>query len=1164
MAGVTQLVSSVSGGDQKAFGAASVENSALGASPPSIVSWHIGAARTADPSRSGWLLNLALAPHDSDPGLLHFTPGLRPITSVGGLDSAGIGSHAAGNTADAIAPGGIPPEGFAPTLVARPGAILSLNLSAAPRNTVALQMSWGSDLLTSAGGSDTQAFGLLDIDTHLSANPVGFDAQDFGFGRVFSGAAGNLSFNFDSVWPRQEVAISFTFGGPLLLMQAGADSAQFGLPELVLPDAAHPPGTDALNVGLARVYNASLVGGNIVLNLTEVKTQSGANVAMTFGEAGNKNVKPQGWDSAHLGDASLVDNKRVNPPSVTPNVIGSHDVSHFIREVVPSPLISLRVGVGVEVENLSKGILGITIGSQLRMEPADTANDRMTVTNRTRYVSAGSSAPRNGYGVPRVEHDARYLHGAGAVMATGYGGHWASHSPRSVIAGGIWPPEPIHNHIVGFQREVEPRGWDSQAFGTRIKPDPQSAYPAGFSGAPGSPAVWNWDTHIRLAHQAPHTQFGAWEVWNLRQIIVPFFEENKEYWSTVSPKNAIVNRNRVLGAVGTRMDKFGYTDIRLGARVLHPSGLDTFDTAKWYEPMTMAAYRIRAVLFSGWDSFTTSRYHGAINAARSLRPGGWGAMALGGHKVWKPDRTFYQISAGDQQGIGRAFIADAVREITLERHHAIPLPYQSTPQVALWSRYVSVGGMESLKISTPGVREQRNILKTTWGYDPIHWHGYPTIRNLTPELRSWPFDASQFGQQMIRTQWRTLEAEGSRMDQHGKSTIRDRRTWTTPTGIAPIVVMPGPQVFTFGGAPKKQFIEVPNWWMSEIQRAQQVPKPSLNWRTLEPEGFDSSQVGSQHDVWAGGIEVGAGIYELTVGEPDVSLSIRTLAPKSIAVEPEYTRHDKPRLTPHTIYSVVEAPQQAKTNHPVANLHYVNSFSTPGNPKIDLRNRRIVIGDIYGGIGAPALGQPDIYLRVRRVLPSSLKPMRMGVLVVGPSDQEVEQYGGASGAAVGAPTIVRPPYTGPRTITAHGSDFSSFAKTSRVSNWIQERPLQGFDALKFGESKEPDTQYMWQTLHVGPPEHPPMQGFDSMKIGGGWISHWVREVQPEGADAFLCEYDPLKFKERMRVWRIEEEPEAIRVSVPGIDVSDRGMPDVRPTVHRILPDGNAEQYRKGAP
>jgi hypothetical protein len=62
----------------------------------------------------------------------------------------------------------------------------------------------------------------------------------------------------------------------------------------------------------------------------------------------------------------------------------------------------------------------------------------------------------------------------------------------------------------------------------------------------------------------------------------------------------------------------------------------------------------------------------------------------------------------------------------------------------------------------------------------------------------------------------------------------------------------------------------------------------------------------------------------------------------------------------------------------------------------------------------------------------------------------------------------------------------------------------------------------------------------------------------------AEYDVEAFSQRMRVTRRTIAPDPLRVfshsAEPGAGL---GTPNIRPGVHFIRPDGNAEQFRKGA-
>ena len=90
------------------------------------------------------------------------------------------------------------------------------------------------------------------------------------------------------------------------------------------------------------------------------------------------------------------------------------------------------------------------------------------------------------------------------------------------------------------------------------------------------------------------------------------------------------------------------------------------------------------------------------------------------------------------------------------------------------------------------------------------------------------------------------------------------------------------------------------------------------------------------------------------------------------------------------------------------------------------------------------------------------------------------------------------------------------------------------------------------------------GYDANEFGEDtWVSHWVREVFPQGDDHQLVnEYDIMYFQQRMRVTRTEMPRPASSHALEGFDTLRTGTPDVRPGVYFIRPDGNSDQYYKG--
>ena len=90
------------------------------------------------------------------------------------------------------------------------------------------------------------------------------------------------------------------------------------------------------------------------------------------------------------------------------------------------------------------------------------------------------------------------------------------------------------------------------------------------------------------------------------------------------------------------------------------------------------------------------------------------------------------------------------------------------------------------------------------------------------------------------------------------------------------------------------------------------------------------------------------------------------------------------------------------------------------------------------------------------------------------------------------------------------------------------------------------------------------GFAAEQWGTAWVSLRVRDVAAEPWESFKCDYEPGQFNRRMKVWRVKPDPAPpVRLYAQGIEPCSVGTPDTSVMRHYIRPDGNAEQYRKGA-
>ena len=122
---------------------------------------------------------------------------------------------------------------------------------------------------------------------------------------------------------------------------------------------------------------------------------------------------------------------------------------------------------------------------------------------------------------------------------------------------------------------------------------------------------------------------------------------------------------------------------------------------------------------------------------------------------------------------------------------------------------------------------------------------------------------------------------------------------------------------------------------------------------------------------------------------------------------------------------------------------------------------------------------------------------------------------------------------------------------------------GSNHLQMGTSESGDTPFMWQGLRIGELVKGNYGGFENEVFGQAWVSNKIRELSVNGFESFACEYDYTAFDKRMRVYRKTIPRPQIHISPVGFDVSRLGLLNIKPAVHYIRPDGNADQYRKGA-
>lgn len=881
-------------------------------------------------------------------------------------------------------------------------------------------------------------------------------------------------------------------------------------------------------------------------------------VASLFGMAAVRNqreyVRPSGFTHYAVGTPSIRNNRQyVSPPGIGIPGIGSPSLMLKHRPVFPAGFNALAAGQPTIINrnrfvyagNISAPVLGVN----------------HQVFLYTRYLRP-SGILASGYGALSITHGRRYLQLMAGIDAPGIGTLWISMSPRMLLPVGV-APGPVGFPVVGGTRYISPPGWNSAAFGTRIIPESQSIFPQGFRELWGDALVRNQRSFLRPPGFETSVQeqyrWGQAILFNKRQYIIQTYDVdsglNPPPWSIFQ---SIANRNRILGVSGISPPPPGFPSLYNNARLIQPAGMPHPD----YPGTTkrgMVAYGIRRLELDGIEPLPLMRWHAIFNTARPLKPAPFVSLVFGQAAIENTRRYFRFIGNIDSAVYGTAFIDFAIRTISMEPRYAIQPPVIPLPEVKQHTRYIEPAGVDFSRYGLANLQIHFTIIKPRWVLRDLF--GEPRLRNVTPEVKTKGRNFEEYGDAFVRLEWRPVKPDGSNMQLFGKPIIADRKQRITVPGNNMLRVS-DKLVVTKTGSP-------PYWPQniivdSEVDSESVVGNPGLNQSVLYPVGNNMVRFGVAAVINMG-IRMEAGIPTDAYGEPTVSLKNRGITvpqwPDSLVYQPS-----APRLSPHTIYAVKEAPAQAKANHEARDLHYVGETRdyAPGTRfgHHSIRLDRDAIDNATAGEFS-RFGTPSLALVKRYIEPPSIRAYRFGWHTASDGRLFINQFGGDDFSLWGVPGVAAGPYLGPQTIQPAGMPAPAIAATHWVALLHRTLNMNGFYATQMGNSRG-EPPYQWQSLHVGPPMPTKPPGFNASAFGLTWISLRVRNLVVPGFDSFRCEYDYEHFAARMRVRNAVVPTKPTQgITAVGVDCAAVGLPNIKPKTHYIRPDGNSDQFRKGA-
>lgn len=1007
---------------------------------------------------------------------------------------------------------------------------------------------------------------------------------------------------------------------PHTIWAIGVYSSAFGAPLLTATPALQQKGLNHFEAGKTTIwyhtrplaatgFESYKTGYPKVFDPAQFIQPSAFNRTAVFGDTYAKNVwtfvKAAGAiDSAIVSQWSVVENRdrayiargflsqafgnqliKNKSPSIFFNglpapIFYNQAIGYRIRKIAPTGFDRLGLGNPTVIktpELFPRGYIATQFGTQW-------------VSNRTRYIEqygrdySATGTPiawfRFRYARPKswqssvlgagstVTHGVREIIGHGFTQQ-GYGVAWLSRGVRLLEPQSIYKEYP-NNHFVGRHQEIKPVGYIATLFGTRIIPEIQGVYPLGFAGVFGQTAAYLQTQHLKpkgyfsTGDQA--FRWGRQIVQNSVQYIVQDYAGDN---GLVPPKwsdwTAIENRDKTIGAIGTAMQRFGYAQVDNNARLIEPQGLiaTRFDKS-------MIAYRIRYVPLQGIEPPYMSDWLIVHNAARVIKPSGEVQSLFGTAEALKTRRYLDRIGRIESFESGMPMIAYRVRTLEIEKRYSIAPPIIRMPTVDLYTRYIEFNGYETAKYGSPSLSIHFRIITPRWTHNEKS--GSPALHNVTPELLTRGHDSQEYGNTSIRTQWRNVYAQGDSTAAIGSLRISDTKQHISVRGFLDSLASQK-HVLTQGeSAPYSlQYIYLNDENNSNNGQGKGIyqfgaGRPSFNQNVLYHSGHRSSSFGTAF-MWSNNIVVDSGIAidgvpkTLIVSNKNniISLDGQGMYYKMVA--------GTPRVTPHTIYATTEASEQAQRNNPaigrlhkVGEVNYGHASSRVGSPFVESTIRTIRPSPFYY---ASVFGRASLDLKTKKVSVNGFRLSRFGLPSIPFTLQTIGLRAGIYGTFFGAVAVTRPPYTGPQYIDLKGV-YSTLFGATYADNYVRYLNAHGSASLVMGQSKYPDTPFMWQGLRIG--ERVPLiiGAGDTSRHGLTWISLRVRELGAEGFNAFRSEYELSNFKEHMTVKNADKRlPSKTTVTATGIEPANAiGYQDIKLGQHYIRPDGNSDQFRKG--
>jgi hypothetical protein len=937
---------------------------------------------------------------------------------------------------------------------------------------------WNHTSYITPEGLDSGAVGSALVHSASLVQPSGFDAAAFGSALVGI---------FNRIAP------------------AGLDVSVFGSPEIMGRKGIYPSGLAPGGTGSASVFNwlsylepagfaAGACGQAVVYNLQQFIELAGLD-AGSFGQAsisnlqrflalagldaeatgtvivtGRKAVIVDGLDSEYVNSPTVYTHHAVIPSGFAPSAFGLPLVRHDHEVIIVPALTAAGYGT-VKVFNWRNFIKPGGTLSQASGEA------HLESTIRTIQFFSANPSPVNW---PFVTHAVRSINPlplAGMIGTAVVGG--------SQILGVSGLDSEVHGLALVHDNTQFIMAFhvDESGIGTALfSRSPRVLSPAGATGA---------DEGVQ------NGQWGNAVVWNLLQIVQHYNEDLDPMGGIFGAWTEIFNRNRTVGFDGYGLDAARYsrgTNV-YQTPVVKLQGLDSEDCGA-----ALVSHWLRTVIPESMQGIPLSQFMSVWNAAAELHPAGITPGDAGLPLLANTRRYFDHIGGLDQTQFGEAFVADAVRTVSVYYPPGgFPV---SAPWVSFLNRTLTPAAIEAGFGGLAELFIHHNIITPRWP-TRMDITGAALVYNNTPELRPWGLFQTEGGTPYVGLYTRTLKFSGLVQTLFGATTrVRDRRIWIQAQGVAApdmsqthsVLHIPPITEFPQTIEPTWLFDGQPCWHTGVFGNA--VVESSI--RDITRFGELDAAYGKPLIIYYGINFQGTGAYTsdpTQYGQPTV-ISYQTIAKAGLG---DSAAIPEPTVSPFYIRPWRDL---AGLSHTDFSWLYGEQFG--GETGIILQNRTVSVASIphYPPLPEDAITGPAVSMKVRTVKPAGFESMRKGYAYVGgprtliPPGAALEQCGMAA---------LRIQAVGDQTVSCTGGAGTAWGATL-VQLWNRAVTPFGWDV------SEPGMAY------VHPPIPHVVQGFDASAFGTTEVGYRIRSVRTAGFEADSFGYGAGNFAGRMKVKR----------------------------------------------